>query len=162
MMAAEKIASDIDEAHQVLAGQASPVPTLVSTMRKLERKADSAPGLLDSAIEAMGFAVDSLSQAESELEHALRLSEFDPQELENAEERLFALRAAARKYKGPGRRAAEPRRTSCAEPCRSGRRGRTAAGFGKRIVWRSGPISKPRPIFLAKREGAAVRRLRKA
>lgn len=101
MMAAEKIASDIDEAHQVLAGQASPVPTLVSTMRKLERKADSAPGLLDSAIEAMGFAVDSLSQAESELEHALRLSEFDPQELENAEERLFALRAAARKYKVP-------------------------------------------------------------
>lgn len=101
MMAAEKIASDIDEAHQVLAGQASPVPTLVSTMRKLERKADSAPGLLDSTLEAFGFAIDSLSQAESELEHALRLSEFDPKELESAEERLFALRAASRKYKVP-------------------------------------------------------------
>ena len=101
MMAAEKIATDLDEAYQVLAGQASPVPTLVSTMRKLERKADSAPGVLDSAIECFGVAVDALAQAETELERALRLSEFDPQELENAEERLFALRAASRKYKVP-------------------------------------------------------------
>lgn len=101
MMAAEKIATDLDEAYQVLAGQASPVPTLVSTMRKLERKSDSAPGVLDSAIECFGVAVDALAQAETELERALRLSEFDPQELENAEERLFALRAASRKYKVP-------------------------------------------------------------
>ncbi len=101
MMAAEKIASDINEAHEVLAGQASPTPTLVSALRKLERKADAAPGLLDTAIEAFSMAVDALSQAESELEHALRLSEFDPRELENAEERLFALRAASRKYKVP-------------------------------------------------------------
>ena len=101
MMAAEKIASDLDEAHQVLAGQVSPVPTLVSTLRKLERKAESAPGVLDSAIECFGVAVDALAQAETELERALRLSEFDPQELENAEERLFALRAASRKYKVP-------------------------------------------------------------
>lgn len=101
MMAAEKIATDLDEAYQVLAGQASPVPTLVSTMRKLERKADAAPGVLDSAIECFGVAVDALAQAETELERALQLSEFDPQELENAEERLFALRAASRKYKVP-------------------------------------------------------------
>jgi DNA repair protein RecN (Recombination protein N) len=101
MMAAEKIASDLDEAHQVLAGQVSPVPTLVSTLRKLERKAESAPGVLDSAIECFGVAVDALAQAETELERALRLSEFDPQELENAEERLFALRAASRKFKVP-------------------------------------------------------------
>jgi DNA repair protein RecN (Recombination protein N) len=101
MMAAEKIATDLDEAYQVLAGQASPVPTLVSTMRKLERKSESAPGVLDAAIECFGVAVDALAQAETELERALRLSEFDPQELENAEERLFALRAASRKYKVP-------------------------------------------------------------
>ncbi|MEM8749127.1 MAG: DNA repair protein RecN [Pseudomonadota bacterium] len=101
MMAAEKIATDIDEAHQVLAGQGSPVPTLVSAMRKLERKSDQAPGLLDGCIEAFGSALDALTTAEAELEHALRLSEFDPQELENAEERLFALRAASRKYSVP-------------------------------------------------------------
>ena len=101
MMAAEKIASDINEAYDVLNGQASPVPTLVGTMRKLERKSDSAPGLLDGTIEAFGTALDALATAENALEHALRLSEFDPKELENAEERLFALRAASRKYNVP-------------------------------------------------------------
>ncbi len=101
MMAAEKIATDLDEAYQTLNGQGSPVPTLVSAMRKLERKADNAPGLLEGAIEAFGSALDALATAESELEHALRLSEFDPKELEAAEERLFALRAASRKYNVP-------------------------------------------------------------
>ncbi|MGI9366747.1 MAG: DNA repair protein RecN [Rhizobiaceae bacterium] len=101
MMAAETIASDLDEAYQVLAGQTSPMPTLISTLRKLERKSSSAPGLLDDTIECFGVAVDALAQAETELERAVRLSEFDPLELERAEERLFALRAAARKYKVP-------------------------------------------------------------
>ncbi len=101
MMNAEKVAGDIDEAYQVLSGQASPVPTLANAMRKLERKADGAPGLLDATIEAFGQALDALAQAETELEQALRLSEFDPHELEAAEERLFALRAAARKYNVP-------------------------------------------------------------
>ncbi|MEM9733541.1 MAG: DNA repair protein RecN [Pseudomonadota bacterium] len=101
MMNAERIATDINEAYEVLAGAGSPVPTLVSAMRKLERKAESAPGVLNTAIEAFGVALDGLSQAESELETALRMSEFDPRELEMAEERLFALRAAGRKYKVP-------------------------------------------------------------
>ena len=101
MMAAERIASDLSEAHEVLAGQASPMPTLVSTMRALERKAAGAPGLLEGAVESFGKAIDALSSAEQELETALRLSEFDPHELESAEERLFALRAASRKYDVP-------------------------------------------------------------
>ena len=101
MMAAEKIASDLDEAHRVLAGDGSPLPTLISTMRNLERKAETAPGVLDIAIESFGSAIDALSQAESELERAIRLSEFDPKELESAEERLFALRAASRKFSVP-------------------------------------------------------------
>lgn len=101
MMQAEKIASDISEAYDALNGQGSPIPELSSTVRKLERKADQAPGLLTGAIEAMDAALDALGRAESELQHALRLSEFDPQELESAEERLFALRAASRKYSVP-------------------------------------------------------------
>ena len=101
MMQAEKIASDIAEANETLSGPASPLPTLTSLARKLERKADAAPGLLSGAIEALDGALDALGSAESELQHALRLSEFDPVELENAEERLFALRAASRKYNVP-------------------------------------------------------------
>ena len=101
MMNAEKVVSDIAEAHEVLAGQASPLPTLIAAMRKLERKADAAPGLLDEAVQAFGAAVDALSLAEQSLEGAMRQAEFDPHELEAAEERLFALRAAARKYDVP-------------------------------------------------------------
>jgi len=59
------------------------------------------PGLLDDAVDAFDTAINALSQAETELERALRLSEFDPKELEQAEERLFALRAASRKYNVP-------------------------------------------------------------
>lgn len=101
MMQAEKIASDIAEAHEVLIGNASPIPTISSAVRKLERKSDTAPGLLTGAIEAFDGALDALARAENELEHALRLSEFDPVELESSEERLFALRAASRKYNVP-------------------------------------------------------------
>ena len=101
MMSAEKIADDINEAYDVLSGSASPISVLSSTVRKLERKSESAPGLLDAAIGAFDAAIEALSQAESELQHAIRLSEFDPNELELAEERLFALRAASRKYHVP-------------------------------------------------------------
>lgn len=101
MMAAERIASDIDEAYQVVSGPASPVPTLGSVLRMLERKGEGAPGLLDGAVQHLGAAIDALAGAEAELERALRLSEFDPAELERAEERLFALRAASRKYHVP-------------------------------------------------------------
>jgi DNA repair protein RecN (Recombination protein N) len=101
MMNAEKIATDLNEAYEALAGNTSPVPTLATVMRKLERKADAAPGLLDEAIGAFSTALDGLAEAEQQLERAIRMSEFDPNELEAAEERLFALRAAARKYNVP-------------------------------------------------------------
>ena len=38
MMAIEKIATDLSDAHDTLAGQGSPVPTLASLARRLERK----------------------------------------------------------------------------------------------------------------------------
>ena len=101
MMKAEKIAADINDANDVLSGQASPVPLLNSLLRKLERKSAEVPGLLDAAIEAMGSAVDRLSDAQMTVEAAVVEADFDPQELEDCEERLFALRAASRKYTVP-------------------------------------------------------------
>ncbi len=101
MMKAEKIAGDIDDAREVLTGTASPVPLIANTLKRLERKAEEAPGLLDETIEHLGVALDRLSDAQMTIEAALRMAEFDPQELENAEERLFALRAASRKYGVP-------------------------------------------------------------
>ncbi|MCD2181785.1 DNA repair protein RecN [Rhizobium sp. GN54] len=101
MMKAERIAGDINEASDFLNGNASPVPVIASMVRRLERKSQEAPGLLEETVELLGRAVDQLSDAQMAVEVALRKTEFDPKLLERTEERLFALRAASRKYSVP-------------------------------------------------------------
>lgn len=101
MMKAEKIAADINETDDILSGQGAPLPVLSSLLRRLERKSAEAPGLLDEVIDHLGAAVDRLSDAQTATEAAMRAAEFDPGELESCEERLFALRAASRKYNVP-------------------------------------------------------------
>lgn len=101
MMRSEKIAADLNEAHDVLSGQASPVPHIASLLRRLERKATEAPGLLEEVNVALGAALDHLADAQERIEAAVNTAEFDPRELERIEERLFALRAASRKYNAP-------------------------------------------------------------
>lgn len=98
MMKIEKIATDLNEAHEQLSGPASPIPGLSSLLRRLERKAGDLQDMLGGAVDALEQGVNALLVASQELEAALRDTEFDPQELERSEERLFALRAAARKY----------------------------------------------------------------
>lgn len=98
MQKAERIAGDISEASDFLNGNASPVPLIASMVRRLERKSHEAPGLLEETVELLDAALNSLSNAQMEVEAALRKTEFDPRELERVEERLFALRAAGRKY----------------------------------------------------------------
>ncbi len=101
MMKAEKIAGDIDDARDVLLGSASPVPVIANTLKRLERKAEEVPGLLEVTIEHLAAALDQLSEAQMAIEAAMRDAEFSPQDLEDTEERLFALRAASRKYGVP-------------------------------------------------------------
>ena len=101
MMRAEKIASDISDAQEVLSGPASPIPQLASLLRRLQRKAAEAPGLLDEIIRTIDGGLISLDAAQSAVEAAMRASEFDPQLLERTEERLFSLRAASRKFAVP-------------------------------------------------------------
>ncbi|MFN3499200.1 MAG: DNA repair protein RecN [Pannonibacter indicus] len=98
MMQVEKIATDLNEAYETLNGGASPIPELSSLLRRLERKADQAPKLLSGPVAALATALDNLEEARSGLEAAIRETDFDPRELESVEERLFALRAAARKF----------------------------------------------------------------
>ena len=57
--------------------------------------------MVDPAVKAFDAALNSLEEARAHLEQALRLADFDPHELERIEERLFALRAAGRKYNTP-------------------------------------------------------------
>jgi DNA repair protein RecN (Recombination protein N) len=101
MMKAERIAVDINEASEFLNGNASPVPLIASLVRRLERKSHEAPGLLEETVERLDTALNHLSDAQMAVEAALRKTEYDPKELERVEERLFALRAAARKYSVP-------------------------------------------------------------
>ena len=98
MQKSERIAGDISEASEFLNGNASPVPLIASLVRRLERKSHEAPGLLEETVELLDAALNHLSNAQMEVEAALRKTEFDPRELERVEERLFALRAAGRKY----------------------------------------------------------------
>ena len=99
LMQAEKLAADLYEAQEVVGGNASPVPGLVGLVRRLERKAGHLPETVSVTIAALNSAIDNLEEARRGLQDAIRECEFEPNELERAEERLFALRAAARKYR---------------------------------------------------------------
>ncbi|MER8385203.1 DNA repair protein RecN [Mesorhizobium sp. M0166] len=98
MMRAEKIASEIHDAQDVLSGPSSPLPQLASLLRRLQRKVTEAPGLLEDVVKSLDEAMLSLDAAQSGVEAALRATEYDPQRLEKTEERLFSLRAASRKH----------------------------------------------------------------
>jgi DNA repair protein RecN (Recombination protein N) len=101
MMQAEKVAEDLRDAHEVIAGANSSVPGLAAVVRRLERRASQAPSLVEPAVKALDVALTALEETRSHLEQALRTADFDPAELERNEERLFALRAAGRKYNVP-------------------------------------------------------------
>jgi DNA repair protein RecN (Recombination protein N) len=101
MMQAEKVADDLRSTHDSVAGPHSAVPALASAVRRLERRATQAPALIEPAVKAIDAALTALEEARLQLEHALQLADYDPQELERIEERLFALRAAGRKYNAP-------------------------------------------------------------
>ncbi|RVT85338.1 DNA repair protein RecN [Rhodobacteraceae bacterium CCMM004] len=97
MQAAARIGEDVARAAQVMGGEGAEAH-LADAMRWLEGAADSAEGRLDPAIEALGRAMDALAEAEDGTRRALDAMAFDPHALEAAEERLFAIRALARKH----------------------------------------------------------------
>ena len=101
MMQAEKVAGDLRDAHEAVAGATSPVPALSAALRRLERRTSQAPGLIEPAVKALDAALTALDDARGHLDQALRAADHDPRELERIEERLFALRAAARKHNVP-------------------------------------------------------------
>ncbi|HEY4987505.1 MAG TPA: DNA repair protein RecN [Bradyrhizobium sp.] len=101
MMQGEKIASDLREAQDAVGGDHSPVAALSAAVRRLERRAGSMPALVEPAVKAIDIAINALEEADQHLSAALAATDFDPLELERIEERLFALRAASRKYSTP-------------------------------------------------------------
>jgi len=98
LMRAEKVAEDLKDAFETIAGSASPVPSLSALLRRLERRLADAADLVGAPVKGLEAALAALEEARDGLERALVAADFDPKELERIEERLFALRAAARKY----------------------------------------------------------------
>jgi DNA repair protein RecN (Recombination protein N) len=79
---------------------ANPAAAVRAASRALERL--PAPNTdAEPALEALGRALDALSEAETALERLAHETGPDPRRLEQVEERLFALRAAARKHLVP-------------------------------------------------------------
>ncbi|HZR71642.1 DNA repair protein RecN [Bradyrhizobium sp.] len=101
MMQGEKIAADLREAQEAVSGDHSPVAALSAAVRRLERRAANSPALVEGAVKAIDIAINALEEADQHLSVALAAADFDPAELERIEERLFALRAASRKYSTP-------------------------------------------------------------
>jgi DNA repair protein RecN (Recombination protein N) len=101
MMQAEKAVEDLRATHDSISGPQSPVPPLATAVRRLERRAAQAPALIGPVVKALDAALSALDEARAHLEQALGVTQYDPQELERIEERLFALRAAGRKYSVP-------------------------------------------------------------
>jgi DNA repair protein RecN (Recombination protein N) len=99
MMSAEQYADALSDAEEALAGDGTSVARLNAALRKLERRREGAGGRLDHVCSALDRVLAEVTEAERALSEARRSFIFDPKELEKSEERLFALRAAARKFK---------------------------------------------------------------
>jgi DNA repair protein RecN (Recombination protein N) len=97
MQAAGRIREDVARAHAALSDEGAG-GILHDAARWLESAAPAAEGALDAALEALTRARGELHDAQVGVERALEALAADPRDLEAVEERLFALRAAARKH----------------------------------------------------------------
>jgi DNA repair protein RecN (Recombination protein N) len=97
MQGAEKIRADIARAYQALSDQGSE-GMMRDAVRWLEGAADRAEGRLEGALAALDRALIELGDAQQGVEDCLAALDFNPAELEALEERLFAIRALARKH----------------------------------------------------------------
>ncbi|WIJ26524.1 DNA repair protein RecN [Devosia sp. RR2S18] len=94
----ERSASDVGEIDDVINGTAAPAPALASLMRRLMRKIDGGHELFQPVVDTIDASLVALDRVSDALEDLKREMAYDPAELEAVEERLFALRAAARKH----------------------------------------------------------------
>jgi DNA repair protein RecN (Recombination protein N) len=99
MMNAEQLAALVAEARDVLAGEGTFEARLNAALRKLERRRETALGKLDALCASLDRVLTEMAEASDAIGDAERLFAIDPRELEQAEERLFALRALARKHR---------------------------------------------------------------
>jgi DNA repair protein RecN (Recombination protein N) len=98
MMHGEKLLEAMNAAMAALSQRGEVEASLRSAQRALERVAERADGKLDPVISALARAALEANEAVGLLERASADIDLDPRHLEKVEERLFALRSAARKH----------------------------------------------------------------
>jgi len=98
MMNSEKIAEAINQSLDTLAGHKGLQNALSKASRALERANEQASGTLKSVLESMERTGNDSATTVDLLKDALRSLDQDPAQLERIDERLFGLRALARKH----------------------------------------------------------------
>ncbi len=97
MQGAERIRDDVARAFALLGGDGAE-GAMADAVRWLEGVSDNADGRLEEPIAALGRALIELGEAQDGVSDCLQVLDFNPAELEQTEERLFAIRALARKH----------------------------------------------------------------
>ncbi len=98
MMQGEKLAEDLGEYQDMLASDGGVDAVVRGVLRRMERTDAQAAQLLTPVMEALDRAAIELGEGMAALDALARDLEFDPLELEQAEERLFEIRRLARKH----------------------------------------------------------------
>jgi DNA repair protein RecN (Recombination protein N) len=97
MKAAVKIRTDVTKADQALSPQGAE-GKITDASRWLAEAAVHLDSQLDAAMAALDGALNMLAQSQQEIDIVLQGLSFNASELEQTEERLFAIRAVARKH----------------------------------------------------------------
>lgn len=98
MQHAEQISDAMTVASDVLGSDQGAESQLSAALSALERVSENAAGRLDDVIAALQRSLAEAADARGYLDKAASDLDIDPKALEDAEDRLFGLRAAARKY----------------------------------------------------------------
>jgi DNA repair protein RecN (Recombination protein N) len=98
MMQGEKLLDDLQAYSQELSGRNGAESVLRGILRRMERAEGTAGERLAPIIHSLDRASVELSESGEELTRLIRDLQFDPQDLEAVEERLFEIRRLARKH----------------------------------------------------------------
>jgi DNA repair protein RecN (Recombination protein N) len=98
LMNASRVADDISSACELLSGDKGAESALATAMKRLARLPPEARACMPSVEAALDQAFALTEDARRELDTLLSQLQIDANSLERKEERLFGLRAAARKY----------------------------------------------------------------
>ena len=97
MQAAARIREDVARAAQALGAEGAE-GMMTDARRWLDGAVDKAEGTLDEGLAALERALTELGEAQQGVDRALDALSFDARDLEEVEERLFAIRGLARKH----------------------------------------------------------------